>query len=120
MVPVCEGKTDDARWDTSMSIPITDCQRLGTYNRNKKRVVRVLLLFMKHKICLLSRKNNLLRGIYIDEAYPDTIKQKCATLQPILKLALNTEGYKGKCKLEYDQLIIKGTKQHRLTGQASQ
>ena len=32
MIPVCEGKSDDARWDTSMSIP----QRLGTYNRNKK------------------------------------------------------------------------------------
>ena len=110
MVPVCKGRTDDARWDTSISIPITDCQKLGTYNRNKKRVGRVSFLFMKHKICLLSRKDNILKGIYIDEAYPDMIKQKCAALQPILNLALNTECYKGKCKLEYDQLIIKGTK----------
>ena len=31
-------------------------------------------------------------------------------LRPILKLALNTDGYKGKCKLDHDQLIMKGTK----------
>ena len=65
---------------------------------------------MKHKICLLSRKMNLPRGIYIDEAYPDMIKKTRVALRPIIKLALNTEGYKGKCKLDHDQLIIKGIK----------
>ena len=110
MVPTCEGSTEEDKWKTSTSIPIIDCQLLGTYNRNKKRVVRVTFLYMKHKSCLLSRKRNLPSGIYVDEAYPDIIKQKRASLQPILKLALRTEGYKGKCKLDRDQLIIKGSK----------
>ena len=56
MIPTCEGSTEEDKWKTSTSIPIIDCQCLGTYNRNKKRVVRVNFLYMKHKSCLLSRK----------------------------------------------------------------
>ena len=74
MMPVSEGKTNQARWETSINIPIMDCRRLGIYNRNKKRTVRVTFLFMKHKICLLSRKSNLPEGIYIDNAFPESIK----------------------------------------------
>ena len=80
MVPTCEGITEEEKWKTSMSIPIIDCQRLGIYNRNKKRLVRVTFLYMKHKSCLLLRKRNLPSGIYVDEAYPDLIKLKRASL----------------------------------------
>ena len=80
MVPTCEGSTEEDKWNTSTGIPIIDCQHLGTYNRNKKRVVRVTFLYMKHKSCLLSRKRNLPRGIYVDEVYPDIIKKKSCTL----------------------------------------
>ena len=110
MLSTCEGTNEEEKWKTSMSIPILDCQRLGQYNRNKKRPVRVTFLFMKHKNCLLTRKRDLPTGIYVDEAYPDLIKQKRASLRPILKYALKTEGYKGKCKMEHDRLIIKGIK----------
>ena len=55
MMPICKGNTEKEKWDTSINIPITDCERLGTYTRNKKRIVRVTFLFMKHKSCLLSR-----------------------------------------------------------------
>ena len=54
MMAICEGNTGKERWDTSMNIPITDCERLGNYTRNKRRIVRVTFLFMKHKSCLLS------------------------------------------------------------------
>ena len=63
---------------------------------------------MKHKLCMLARKNNLPKGIYVDEAYPESIKQKRAALRPILKLAHNLDNYKGKCKLEHDQIVING------------
>ena len=26
MIPIGDGRTDDAKWDTSINIPITDCQ----------------------------------------------------------------------------------------------
>ena len=80
MVSTCEGTTEEEKWKTSMSIPILDCPRLGQYNRNKKRPVRVTFLFMKHKSCLLTRERNLPTGIYVDEAYPELIKQKRASL----------------------------------------
>ena len=65
---------------------------------------------MKHKLCLLTRKNSLPKGIYVDEAYPVSIQNKHATLRPILKLARSKEAYKGKCKLERDNLVITGNK----------
>lgn len=105
---VSEGKTEQARWETSSNIPITDCRGLGTYNRNRKRTVRITFLFMKHKTCLFSRKSKLPDSIYIDEAYPESIKQKRYLLRPILKLAKTKEEFKGHCKLDKDHLIIKG------------
>ena len=63
---------------------------------------------MKHKLCLLSRKNTLNPGIYVDEAYPEIVQKRRMTLRPILKLAKSKTEYKGKCKLDYDSLIIKG------------
>ena len=30
---------------------------------------------MKHKLCLLSRKNTLNPGIYVDEAYPEIVQK---------------------------------------------
>ena len=31
MMSVSEGKTEQARWETRVNIPITDCRRLGMY-----------------------------------------------------------------------------------------
>ena len=61
MMSDSKGKTEQARWETSSNIPIMDCRRLGTYNRNRKRTVRITFLFMKHKTCLLSRKSKSTR-----------------------------------------------------------
>ena len=44
MMSTCEGNTEEARWNTSFSVPLTDCQHLGTYNRNRKWVVSLLLI----------------------------------------------------------------------------
>ena len=67
-------------------------------------------MLMQHKLCLLSRKNALNPGIYVDEAYPESIQKWRMSLRPILKLAKSKPEYKGKCKLDYDSLIIKGIK----------
>ena len=108
MLPTCDGPNVDTKWQTYKNIPITDCHRIGTYAKTNKRVVRVSFLFMKHKLCLLSQKNTLNPGIYVDEAYPEIVQKRRMTLRPILKLAKSKTEYKGKCKLEYDSLIIKG------------
>ena len=78
--------------------------------KNKKRVVRTTFLFMKHKMWLLSHKHLLSPGIYVEEAYPSVIQKRCMTLRPILRLAKSKTEDKGKCKLENDVLIIKGTR----------
>ena len=65
---------------------------------------------MKHKQCLLQRRRELPHGIYVDEAYPKAIQQRRAVLHSVLKLTQRIPEYKGKCKLERDHLVIKGSK----------
>ena len=36
MMTFCEGTTEEAHWETSINIPIVDCQQIGTYMRNQK------------------------------------------------------------------------------------
>ena len=110
MMPTCSGINDEAKWKTSIEIPITDCERLGNYSKNRKRMVRVTFLFMKHKLWLLRQKQLLSPGIYVDESYPDVIQKRRMILRPILKLAKKNIEYKGKCKLDHDTLIIRGTR----------
>ena len=110
MMPMCHGVNDEVKWKTSIDILITDCERLGNYMKNKKRVVRTTFLFMKHKMWLLSHKHLLSPGIYVEEAYPSVIQKRCMTFRPILRLAKSKTEYKGKCKFKNDVLIIKGTR----------
>ena len=110
MMPMCNGITEEAKWKTSIKIPITDCERLGNYMKTRKRVVRTTFLFMKHKLWLLQHKHLLSSGIYVEESYPSCIQKKHMTLRPILKLAKKKMEYKGKCKLDNDVLIIKGVR----------
>ena len=42
MMTVSEGKTEQARWETSSNIPLTDCRRLGTYNKKGKELSELL------------------------------------------------------------------------------
>ena len=63
---------------------------------------------MKHKNCLLSRKSNLPQGVFVDDAFSESIKRTRSLLRPILKLAKTKEEYKRHCKIDKDQLIIKG------------
>ena len=49
-------------------------------------------------------------GIYVDESYPSVIQKRRMILRPILKLAKKNTEYKGKCKLDNDTLIIRGTR----------
>ena len=110
MMPTSSGINDEAKWKTSIEIPITDCECLGNYSKNRKRLVRVTFLFMKHKLWLLRQKQLLSPGIYVDESYPDVIQKRRMILRPILKLAKKNIEYKGKCKLDHDTLIIRGTR----------
>ena len=41
MLPTCDGPNEDTKWQTYKNIPITDCQRIKTYAKTKKRAVRV-------------------------------------------------------------------------------
>ena len=108
MMPTCSGTNDDIKWKTSIEIPITDCEHLGNYSKNRKRPVRVTFLFMKHKLWLLRQKQLLTPGIYVEESYPEVIQKRRMILRPILKLAKKSIEYKGKCKLDHDTLIIRG------------
>ena len=96
---ICDGRTDEGKWDTSIDIPITDCQRLGPYTKKKNRVVQIMFLYMKHKTCLLSRRSGLPKGIFVDDAHPELIQKRQLALRPILRLAKRQAEYKENVSL---------------------
>ena len=65
---------------------------------------------MRHKTTLLSRRSGLPKGIFVEDAYPDPILTRRLTLRAILRLAKKQPEYKCKCRLDDDQLIIKGNR----------
>ena len=58
----------------------------------------------------MDNRGFLNEGLYVDREYTEEIERKCKMLLPILKTARHLTGYKKKCKLEEDTLVIKGRK----------
>ena len=58
----------------------------------------------------MDNKKKLGEGVFVDYEYDQETIRNRKLLYPILRVARNTEGYKGMCKLEQDVLTLKGKK----------
>ena len=57
---------------------------------------------------VLSNKTKLNKGIFTDKEYPPEIESKRKILRPIFTAAKNSAKYRKRCKMDKDQLVIKG------------
>ena len=53
-------------------------------------------------------KKYLRAGVYVDQAYCSNTENNRRLLRSIWKAAKNTSTYRGKCKMEGDQLVLNG------------
>ena len=98
-----EDQTQQARM-----IPIKDVKRIGRYVAMKTCPVLVEFCHKADAEFLLSNRTHLPKGVYIDKQYSDETEHERWKLRPILKAAWQHENFKGKCKMEGPNLIIKG------------
>ena len=87
---------------------ITRCRRIGAFNRDKPRPVRVKFQHRLDVEYILSNKRHLRWGVYADKAYTAEVESKRCMLIPILKAAQQIVAYQRRCRLEADELVIQG------------
>ena len=96
------------RWDKVKEMPITKCKRVGRYSRDK---IRPICVEFQHRLDVeyfYANRRWTRRGIFIDKAYTQEVEHKRRLLRPILKAARRLPEYQGLCRLDCDELVLKG------------
>ena len=96
------------RLKLARKMEIRSCKCLGRYNKDRSRPISIELLCKDDVDFILSCKSKLRKGIYIDKEYPIEIERKRKVLRPILTVAKKQKKFRKKCKMEKDELVIKG------------
>ena len=103
-----EANTKQQQIDTMRGMPIKKVQRLGKYNSTRGRPISVSFTYKEDANYVYENKSSLKKGIYLDREYNDETENNRRILRPILKAARSKEEYRKKCKMEANNLIIKG------------
>ena len=89
-------------------VEISCWSRVGRYKLGWPQPISVTFHKKEDKQKLITNKNNLPNGIFVNEEFLLHIKRNRDILRPILRLAKSLPEYRTKCKLENDRLIING------------
>ena len=100
--------TPEAKLKMAKKLEIRSCKRLGRYSQGKSRPISAEFVRKDDVDYILSNKTNLRSGIYADKEYPLEIEKKRKILRPIYTAAKQSKKYQKWCRMENDQLVIKG------------
>ena len=100
--------TPEAKLKMAKKLEIRSCKRLGRYSQGKSRPISAEFVRKDDVDYILSNKTNLRGGVYADKEYPLDIEKKRKILRPIYTAAKQSKKYKKRCRMENDQLVIKG------------
>ena len=99
---------DDARIQRARDIHIARCKRLGQYQDNRCRPIRVEFVYKWDADELYENRFYLGRGIYINRDYNEQTENARRLLRPILKASKQYSEYKTGSRLDGDKLVING------------
>ena len=99
---------DDARIQRARGIHIARCKRLGQYQDNRCRPIRVEFVYKWDADELYENRFYLSRGIYINRDYNEQTENARRLLRPILKASKQYSEYKTGSRLDGDKLVING------------
>ena len=89
-------------------IEIRSCKRIGRYIKDRSRPISIELLRRDNIDFILTKKKELRTSVFADKEYPQDIENNRKILRPILTVAKNSNKYRKRCRMENDQLVIKG------------
>ena len=102
------GQNYDDKLQAARHIQIEKLVRKGKYNQNGTQAISVTFSHHHDLVEILISRKYLPAGIMVSREYGKQTEIERKLLKPILKAANNKTGYKRKCQLEGDHLIIKG------------
>ena len=100
--------TNKEKLEKAKKIGIINAIRIGKYKPECGRPICVRFNCHLDVQNIMDNKKKLGEGVFVDYEYDQETIRNRKLLYPILRAARNTEGYKGKCKLERDVLTLKG------------
>ena len=71
-----DSMSEHERWRQIKQMEITRCRRIGAFNRDKMRPIRVEFQHRLDVEYILSNKWHLRRGVYADKAYTAEVESK--------------------------------------------
>ena len=83
-------------------------ERLGHYNPLQCRPISVKFVHKKDVNIVLNSKKKLGSGIFVDKQYSDETESERKYLRSVLSAARKFTEYRGKCRMDATDLIIKG------------
>ena len=106
---------DEKKLEIARNIPISSTSRISKYNSLRSRSLRVSFSCKADADLLLEWKKKLPEGVFVDREYSEKDEKEQKLLRPILKSARKLPHYRGKCKIDGTDLVIKGKKYNRKT-----
>ena len=92
--------------DYAFHIRISRCHRVGPFIPNQVRPIIAHFHWYGDRQTILRLKNQLPRGIFVNEDFPQEYVERRAELRPVYKAAIRMEKYKGKVHWNKDKLVI--------------
>ena len=89
-------------------LDIMSTERLGHYNPAWPRPISVRFIHKKDVDLILANKKKLGEGIFVDRQCNDETESERKRLRPILTAARKIKEYRGRCKMEGMDLVIRG------------
>ena len=113
MAPTMDGDDEDEQKKNAGNSSIETVERLGKYNPQRTRPVKVKFGSKSDVDHLLRNKKKLPKDVYIDKEYSKATEKERRLLRPILKSAKKIEKYKNKSRMEGAHIVIDGKHYHR-------
>lgn len=108
MSDVLEDEKYEVRISKARRAHLVKVERVGPPNSKRCRPLSVEFFRHQDMMHLLENRFYTREGVFVEKEFGTETMQARQLMRPILKLAKEIPEYKGKCKMEHDNLVVKG------------
>ena len=107
------GEDLDEKRTNAKCTSIDQIERIGRYNPQRLRPVKVKFTDKSDVDHLLKNKRKLPEGVYVDREYSKATEKERRLLRPVIKAARKMKKYHKKCRMEGTHVVLDGTHYYR-------
>ena len=108
MTHLVSGENYQSKMDQVLEIHIKSCTTLGRYRPMYNRPVSIEFYNKANADYIIHNRAHLPRGVFVDYKYSEEMEAERRILRQIFHAATKHPDYKGKCRMDGGELIIKG------------